>query len=129
MTDKILLYCDLNNISHPEHFVTLAEYIAKNNYSTCKAFNVDRCLVDAIRKLSHNAIDDEAFFLVWDSTWTAIIKPAMPYLTAVHTILDEKVANTLYVIDAISHNAFVASHSRDDALRQLHALHSDIYVL
>ena len=130
MREKVALFCDLNSITNVSRYQDFSDIILGNSFTHCSAYNTVDFLIQWIRDLHTNKIDDEHFFQIWDTGSEQLLKWHRPHLEAVEKILSDIQPSTIYVIDDAAKIAYIHVHwSRDDVEKKLTEKWSTIFAV
>lgn len=106
--EKIIAYCDLNEIANPTTWIRFADMLETlSTITNICAWNTLDFLAIGIWKLINNTISDEDFFQIADIASSIPLKQKRPFLNACNVLQEKIDANTLYVIDESAKIAFV----------------------
>ncbi len=130
---KIIAYCDLNEIASSNAWIRFAEIAQTFSAITnIYAWNTLDFLAIGIWKLLNKTISDEEFFQIGDITSSIPLKQPRPFLDACKLLQEKIDTNTLYVIDDVAKIAFVHQHWQsafDALLIDLEKKKSKLYII
>ena len=130
---KIIAYCDLNEIAYATVRIRFAEALQTFSAITnIHAWNTLDFLAIGIWKLLNKTISDEDFFQIGDITSSIPLKQKRPFLDACKLLQEKIDTNTLYVIDEAAKIAFVHQHWQsafDTLLIDIEKKKSKLYII